>query len=313
MTATATQNGMTKEQKALLKKTICSDVHDQDFELFCQTCETTGLDPFSRQIYPVTRFDKRQNRKVSRPESTIDGFRVIAERQGQYAGQLGPFWCGKDGQWRDVWLEDKPPAAAKVGIMRNDFQEPLWAVATWDQYVQKTNDGKVSGLWVKMGPLMLSKCAEALALRRAFPNNLSGLYTREEMQQADPATEPPEQQEADAKPAESPSKAVEQAMADDPGEQEAAETASEAKEEKASKEPPEDVVPTKKHLIETLGGRGLTTKQIKDRCQVYFDKHCEGKKKFDDLTDSQKVALIERAEEGLLDKDPDPDVGFIPF
>jgi hypothetical protein len=95
-------------------------------------------------------------------------------------------WCGEDGVWKDVWLSKTPPAAAKVGIIRSDFKEPLWAVATWTSYVQ------ASPMWTKMGPTMIAKCAESLGLRRAFPQELSGLYTSEEMEQAgEPATQSP--------------------------------------------------------------------------------------------------------------------------
>jgi phage recombination protein Bet len=118
-------------------------------------------------------------------QATIDGFRVVAERSGKYVGQDGPYWCGPDAKWLDVWLAEDAPAAAKIGVWKSGAKAPTYGVATFKEYAQRGKQGQLTGLWGKMPSNQLAKCAEALALRKAFPNELSGIYTTEEMAQAD--------------------------------------------------------------------------------------------------------------------------------
>jgi phage recombination protein Bet len=176
---TADQTNWSEVQVAALRQLGLGNSSPADLAVFFHQAKQTGLDPFSRQIYMIER--------AGRPtiQASIDGLRITAQRSGEYAGQTAPMWCGDDGVWKDVWLSKTAPTAARVGVYRQGFVEPLYAVALLGSYMPTMKDGKPMGLWAKMPDVMLSKVAEALALRKAFPNDLSGIYSSEEMEQAD--------------------------------------------------------------------------------------------------------------------------------
>ena len=150
-------------------------------QAFLRVCDSTGLDPFARQIYAMEIGGRLSI------VTGVDGFRVIAQRSRGYRGQLGPQWATgnrlADGslEWVDAWLpevygleKNARPAAARVGILRDGFDEPLWQVVTWAEF------GKDGGQWRTIPAHMLGIRAETHGLRRAFPNDLSGLYTPED-------------------------------------------------------------------------------------------------------------------------------------
>lgn len=176
---TGEQNYWSQEQISALKQLGLQNASPSDLAFFFHRAQRTGLDPFARQIYMIERGGRYGI------QTSIDGLRIVAQRSGEYAGQTAPYWCGEDGNWADVWLGKTAPFAAKIGVYRKGFAEPTWAVARLDSYCPMGRDGKPMGLWQKMPDVMLAKCAEALALRKAFPNDLSGLYTDDEMDQAD--------------------------------------------------------------------------------------------------------------------------------
>ena len=175
------------EQISILKNNIAPPNMTDDQLAYCLTvARSRGLDPFKKQVYFTLRNKKLRegNREYWVPavtvEPTIDGFRSMAESTGELDGYEGPFWCGEDGVWHDVWLDSKkPPVAAKIVVFRRGRSHGTAGVARYEAYNQGNQ------IWQKMGDLMLAKCAESLALRRAFPAELGEFYTHEEMGQAD--------------------------------------------------------------------------------------------------------------------------------
>lgn len=174
---------LSDDKVELLKHTICKGATNHEFELFIHACKRTGLDPFMKQIYAVKRWDSQAQRETMAIQTAIDGFRLIAERTGMYApGKESTFEYDENGN-----------IVSATSYIKKMTRDGTWhevaAKAKWKEYVQTTKDGKVSKFWAKMPEVMLSKCAEALALRKAFPAELSGLYTTEEMAQAETAPE----------------------------------------------------------------------------------------------------------------------------
>lgn len=166
-----------QEQIELIKNTVAKGATNDELKLFMVVANKTGLDPFTKQIHFVKR--KAWNKETGNYTETgthqvgIDGFRAIADRTGLYAGNDDPMFD------REV-----KPTKATVTVYKlvKGTRCPFTATARWDQYYPGDKQGF---MWNKMPHLMLGKCAEALALRKAFPNDLSGLYTNEEMEQAD--------------------------------------------------------------------------------------------------------------------------------
>jgi len=167
------------DQVALIKSQVAQGATDLELKMFLNQCQRTGLDPLTRQIY----FVKRAGRMTI--QTSIDGFRVIAERSGNYAGQDAPLWtydeAGEILNCSVTVYKFGPngvryPAGVGVAFYKEYYPNPVM--------LQKT-----------LKHTMIAKISEALALRKAFPQDLSGLYTGDEMKQADPLEDVPTAQD----------------------------------------------------------------------------------------------------------------------
>lgn len=162
-----------KEWRNLVRETVAEGCTEQEIDLLSYHAKRTDLDPLARQIYMQKRFNKAKNRHDVTIVTSIDGYRIIADRTGQYAGNDDP-----------VFDNEESPRKATVTVYKiiGGVRCPFTASARWDQYYPGDAQGF---MWRKMPHLMLGKCAEGLALRKAFPREMGSIYIKEEMEQAD--------------------------------------------------------------------------------------------------------------------------------
>lgn len=175
---------MDRDKVELLKTTICKGSTDDELKLFIHACNHSGLDPFMRQIHAVKRWDSQAKREVMAIQVGIDGYRLIAERTGRYAPGPEPTFA----------YDQSNNLVSATSYVKKQTNDGTWhtvsSSAYFNEYCQRNKDGNPVAMWARMPNSMLAKVAEAQALRRAFPAELSGLYTKEEMDQADNMSAP---------------------------------------------------------------------------------------------------------------------------
>lgn len=180
--------GYSKEEVArIIKDKINDKASNEEIGAFLVEATHMGLDPMKNQIYLVSRYNGQSRKYEHQTQVSIGGLRLMAQRTGRYVGITGEFFLNEKGQWQDYWVGEKPPVAArvKIGVLTESGQmHETVGTAYYDEYVGRKSGGEVTRMWREKTRLMLIKCAEAVALRRAFPEQLSSAYTVEEMQQA---------------------------------------------------------------------------------------------------------------------------------
>lgn len=175
----------TEEQMKLLSDHIMKGATPIELQYFGEVCKRVGLDPFKKQIHAVQRWDNDLKRYVWSYQTGIDGYRSIAASTGCFAGCDEPQFIPAD--------ESAPnPRKATITVWKlvGGMRVPFTASARWEEYVQVKKDGTPNSMWRKMPYSQLGKCAEALALRKAFPERIdASVLTDIEMEQADSEAE----------------------------------------------------------------------------------------------------------------------------
>lgn len=189
------QTQFTSAQVAALKQLGIDDAPEGDLAVFFHQAKRSGLDPFAKQIYMIGRKTKvggyrgepeRWETKYT-IQTGIDGYRLNGRRAAEQVGEKirtdGPFWHGTEGGWTDVWVDRRPPAAAKFTIFRDG--EAFTGTAMYTEFVQTSGSGdsqRPTSMWAKMPANQLAKCAEAQAWRKAYPEDFSGIQLEDSAQ-----------------------------------------------------------------------------------------------------------------------------------
>lgn len=162
------------EQRQLIRDTYANGATDSEFAVLIEVAKARRLNPFTRQIHFVKRYDRQKKRDVWAAQASIDGLRAVAERTKLYDGQDEPVY---------EYDHEGKLLCCRVKVWRKDWSRPVVGIAYYSEYVQNTSEGGPNSFWREKPHVMLAKCAEALALRKAFPEDAGGLYCPEEMGQ----------------------------------------------------------------------------------------------------------------------------------
>ena len=170
---------VSEDQKRLVKSVVFPGCTDDELKLYLFECDRRGVHPLDRLVFPIKRKEKDGGFRITF-QCSVDYLRAEAADTGEYDGQDEPTFGAVDGNGY--------PESATVAVYKTGISRPTTGTARWKEYYP----GEALGfMWRKMPYHMLAKCAEVLALRKAFPKRLAGLYVPEEMQNTDAGEKPP--------------------------------------------------------------------------------------------------------------------------
>lgn len=162
---------VTPEQAKIARNTIAKGLSDDEFAIFLYNCQRQGIHPLDGLLIPISRNDKDEGKRLTFV-TTVDLLRSRAAESNEYAGNDDAVFSYGHGDY---------PEAATVTVWRNVEMTrcSFTATARWAEYYPGE---KLGFMWRNKPHVMLGKAAEALALRKAFPKQLAGLYVAEELE-----------------------------------------------------------------------------------------------------------------------------------
>lgn len=172
------------DERQMIRDSFMPGASEGEAKAMIAVAEHMRLDPFKRQIHFVKRWNSELKREVWAFQTSIDGFRSMAEDTGEFCGTDEPEFTFEDcvnpatGE-----PTGKKELVARVRVHRKDFDKPFVGVARYSEFVQLTREGHPNSMWARAPRNMLAKCAEAQAFRKAFPQDLAGVYSDDEMRE----------------------------------------------------------------------------------------------------------------------------------
>jgi phage recombination protein Bet len=170
---------------AVLQSSLYPGAQRGSVELVIDYCRASGLDPMQKPVHIVPMWDKalKQMRDVIMPG--IGMYRTQAARSGQYAGVSEPEF-GPDVTEKMDGKEVTFPSWCRVTVKRildSGHVAEFTGFERWkENYATAAKDTSApNSMWFKRPYGQLAKCAEAQALRKAFPE-FGSQPTAEEME-----------------------------------------------------------------------------------------------------------------------------------
>lgn len=165
---------------AVLKNTVAKGLNDHEFAMFLELCKATKLNPFKREIWAIKSKDytNKRGELVAGQLQLMTGFNgylAIANAHPEYDGMECDV-IRKEGGGIDY---------AEARVFRKDRKRPSTVRVYFSEFYKPGFNGKESN-WDKMPAVMIQKVAKSHALREAFPQELGGMYTQEEMGEESP-------------------------------------------------------------------------------------------------------------------------------